>query len=323
MRSFTIKQLPYRVRAELYAQLAQMENAGLPFDRAFALLGLPKSLQARAQAMRTLLSKGVEFASAGEQSGLFTQLDSRLIRAAMNAGSPEKIYRRFASYYTDRAAQLAMMKSRLMLPAVIFLLALLVGPMPALISGSLGITGYGWQVLRPILLIAALVYAIRTLLRMGGRSAGRSFFQRVPLYGSIFVRQNLRDFFESLGLMLEAGVSMLDALSPALDTVVDGDIRRELNEIRPRIAKGTSLADALPGVGYVTDERLIQFVRTGEASGKLPEMLLRHARMETDSINSFLEQLAAWTPRVIYGAVALWMAYGLLTGGGFMPGSPE
>jgi general secretion pathway protein F len=296
-----------------------MENAGLPFDRAFAMLGLPKPLQVRVETMRTLLARGVEFALAGEQSGLFTQLDSRLIRAATSAGSPEKMYRRLASYYTNRAAQLAMMKSRLMLPAAIFLLALFVGPIPALINGSLSMAGYVWQLLRPIILIAALVYMVRALLRIGSRSSGRSFLQSVPLYGPIFVRQNLRDFFESLGLMLEAGVSMLDALSPALDTVVDGDIRRELNKLRPRIAKGSSLTDALPGIGYVTDDRLLQFVRTGEASGKLPEMLLRHTGIETESINSFLEQLAMWLPRVVYGAVLIWMAYGLLTGGGFMP----
>jgi type II secretory pathway component PulF len=317
------KPFPYRVRAELYAQLAQMENAGLPFDRAFAVLRLSAPLQTRVENMRVLLARGLEFASAGEQSGLFTQLDSRLIRAAMNAGSPEKMYRRLAGYYTDRATQLATMKSRLMLPAAIFLLALLVQPIPALISGSLNLAGYVWQVLRPILLIAVLIYLIRILVRMGARSAGKSFFQRVPLYGRIFIRQNLRDFFESLGLMLEAGVSMLDALPSALDTVQDGDIRRELNKIRPRIAKGTSLTDALPGIGYVDDERLVQFVRTGEASGKLPEMLLRHTRMETESINSFLEQLAMWIPRVVYGAVVVWMAYGLLTGSGFMPSVPE
>jgi general secretion pathway protein F len=323
MHSTIKKPMSYRVRAELYAQLAQMENAGLPFDRAFAMLGLPKPLQVRVVTMRILLARGVEFASAGEQSGLFTPLDSRLVRAATNAGSPEKSYRRLADYYKDRALQLATMKSRLMLPAAIFLLALLVGPIPALINGSLSMAGYVWQVLRPILLMAALVYMVRALLRMGSRSAGRSILQKVPLYGPMFVRQNLRDFFESLGLMLEAGVSMLEALRPALDTLVDGDIRRELSKITPRVAKGMSLTESLQGIGYVTDDRLIQFVRTGEASGKLPEMLLRHTRMETESINGFLEQLGMWIPRLVYGAVLVWMAYALLTGGGFMPSVRE
>jgi type II secretory pathway component PulF len=312
---------PFRFRAELYAQLAQMEQAGLPFDRAFAVLSLPAPMAPRLVTMRALLVKGVEFSSAGAQSGLFTQLESRLIRAALNAGSPATMYQRLAGYYTERAMHLATMKSRLMLPAGIFVLALLVQPLPALIGGSLNVLGYVWQVLRPILLIGALLYCVRVLARRDPRAAGKSFYQNIPLYGPIFVRQNLRHFFESLALMLEAGISMLQALPVALDTVEDGDMRCELGKISARIAKGSSLTDALRGIGYIHDERLTQFIRTGEASGKLPEMLLRHTRLETESINSFLEQLALWVPRVIYGMVMCWMAYGLFTGGGFMPAS--
>jgi len=319
MLSPNCRPIPFRTRADLFAQLAQMEQAGLPFDRALSVISLPMPFLARINALRALIAKGVEFSSAGEKSGLFTILESRLIRAAMNAGSPANTYQRLAGYYADRATQLSTMKSRLMLPAFIFLLALVIQPVPALIRGSLSVAGYVWQVSRPILLISILIWVVRALAGANARASRKSFYQRLPLYGPIFVRQNLRDVFESLGLMLEAGVPMLDAWPAALDTADDGDIRRELMKIRPRIAKGTSLTDALHGVQYIKDERLTQFVRTGEASGKLPEMLLRHTGMETASINSSLEQLALWVPRVVYGMVVLWMAYGLLTGSGFMP----
>lgn len=115
---------------------------------------------------------------------------------------------------------------------------------------------------------------------------------------------------------------MLDALPAALDTVEDGDIRRELAKIRVLIEKGAPLADALSGISDINDERVIQFTQTGEASGTLPEMLLRHTKLETDTINRFFEHLAACVPRIVYGAVALWIAYGLLTGGGMMSRMP-
>ncbi len=118
-------------------------------------------------------------------------------------------------------------------------------------------------------------------------------------------------------------MSMLDALPAALDTVEDGDIRRDLAKIRPRIEKGASFADALHDIDYIKDERVIQFAQTGEASGTLPEMLMRHSKMETESINGFLEQLVMWAPRVVYGIVVLWMAYGLIMGGGFLPRMPD
>lgn len=317
------KALPYQTRANLYAQLAQMEIAGLPIDRAFSLLNIASPVQSRVEAMRILLKKGVEFALAGEKSGLFSKLESRLIRAAMNAGSPASMYLRLADYATDRAMQISTMKSRLALPAFMFLAALFIQPIPALVGGSLSLAGYAWQVIKPILFLAALIYGFKWLVNRDAQSKGKSLYQSVPLYGPIFVRRNLRDFFESLALMLEAGVSMLEALPAALDTVEDGDIRRTLAKIRPQIEQGGSLTDALRGVAYIQDERVIQFAQTGEASGTLPEMLMRHTKIETESINSFLEQLTMWAPRIVYGIVVLWMAYGLITGGGFMSRIPS
>ena len=315
--------MPFRTRADLFAQLAQMEEAGLPFDRALSVLGLPSPFLARVEAFRALMAKGAELPAAGEKSGLFTKLESRLLRAATDAGSPASTYQRLADYYTDRAIQLATMRSRLIMPGVMFLLALIIRPVPALVSGSLSLLGYLWAVLYPILLIAALVAGIRAFARAEARSPGKSIYQRLPLYGPIFRRRNLRDFFESLGLMLEAGVPMADALPVAADTVDDGDIRQQLLRMRPRIAKGSSLTDAMRGIGYLRDERLHQFVHTGEASGELPQMLKRHTRFETASINSSLEQLTLWVPRVVYGIFTLWMAYSLLTSSVSLPEVPD
>ncbi len=316
------KHLSFRLRADLFAQLAQLETAGIPFDRAFAILRMPPKAASRLALMQKLAAKGRNPAEAGEQSGLFTKLEARLIQAALNAGSPAALYRKLADFYTDRAMQIATMKSRLLLPAFMFVAALFIQPLPALATGSIGIFAYLWQVLQPILLIGAAYYALRTLTCGDARSAGKSLYQSVPIVGPIFIRRNLRDFFESLGWMLEAGVSMLDALPAALDAVEDGDMRRELAKIRTRIEKGAPLAAALVGVSYIKNERVIQFVQTGEASGTLPEMLLRHTKLESAEIDSFYEQLASWVPRIIYGAVVLWMAYGILTGGGFMPKVP-
>jgi len=115
-----------------------------------------------------------------------------------------------------------------------------------------------------------LILAIRALARRDARASGKSLYQSLPLYGPIFVRRNLRDFFESLGLMLEAGVSMADALPVAVDTAEDGDVRRQLIRMQPRIAKGSSLGEAMRGVRYLEDERLEQLIRQ---LGKLEDVV--------------------------------------------------
>lgn len=98
------KPLTFRIRAELYSQLAQMEIAGLPFDRALNVLQVAEPTQSRLAAMRALI-KHHDFALAGERSGLFTKLEARLIHASINAGSPARMYRQLADCYSTRARQ--------------------------------------------------------------------------------------------------------------------------------------------------------------------------------------------------------------------------
>lgn len=315
----TNKALPLGIRAQLFQQLAQMEEAGLPFDRAFAALALPPIAKQRLATMRSLMQR-IEFASAGERSGLFTRLEARLILAAMSAGSPARVYRRLADFYTARAMQAAKVKSRMVLPVVIFLLAACLDPLPGLVTGTTGVLTYIDQVLRPV--IAAGIVGLGLRWWLTGASSN-SRLRMTPILGELVLRQNIRDFFQSLGLMLDAGISMLDALPGALDTVSDSSIRKQLAEIAPLVIAGSTLSQAARAVddlGNPTSRhRLLEFIATGEASGTLPDMLLRHTELETATINEWYEQIATWTPRLIYGAIMLWMIVSLLGGA---PSSP-
>jgi general secretion pathway protein F len=279
-----VKPLPWRVRADIFIQLSQLERAGVPYGRAIATMAVPAPAARRLKAMQRLSARGIDAAKAGEQSGLFTRCEARLVGAALNAGSPAPTYQRLAEHYSQRARQSGAMKSRLMLPAFVLGLALLIQPLPALISGTIGVPGYAWQAIWPVLLILAIVAVLRLL--------GKSLPKRVPLYGPIFVRANFRDYFESLALMLEAGVPMLEALPAAIDTVSDGEIRRQLTRVRQRVEKGESFADALGTVSHLQGSPALALASTGEQSGTLPEMLMRHAAMETEAIASFYEQVA-------------------------------
>ena len=321
----THKPLPYRIRAELFSQLAKMESAGLPFDRALSVLHLVEAGQERLVSMVALLKRH-DFATAGERSGLFTKLEARLIHAAISTGSPAHIYGRLAECYTARAMQLATMKSRMVMPAGVFLLALIIEPLPGLVSGSLGLFGYLFQVLRPLLVVGAMFFAARWWLSRPvdeAKQKAASPLCSLPLIGRLIVRQNVRDYFESLALMLEAGLPMLDALPLALDTITEPPIKREFSRVAPRVTGGALLSQAIADLVFLgsahSRQRLISFIHTGEQSGALPEMLLRHTAMETGAINDTFELLATWAPRVVYGLVALWMIVSIFSAPGLAP----
>ena len=305
-----MKPLSHRIRADLYLQLSRLERAGLPYDRAVATIALPAPAAKRLAAFKALAAKGIDAARAGEKSGLFTPLETRLVRAALNAGSPAPTYQRLAEHHSQRALEATAIKSRLMLPACVLAIALFVQPLPALVSGAIGLAGYAWQVTWPVLVIAAIVVVLR------------SMHDRVPIYRPIVIRTSLRDFFESLSLMLEAGVPMLEALPPAIDTATDAAVRRELKRVRDRVQKGEPFAKALEGVSFLQRSSVLAFANTGEQSGTLPEMLMRYAAMETEAISHFYAQVAEWLPRIVYALVAIKVAGGILTSGGVAPRVP-
>lgn len=304
--------LSFRIRAELFTQLAQMETAGLPPDRAFSILKVADSAQPRLNAMQQLL-KRADLATAGERSGLFTPLEAALVRASLTAGSPENLYRRLAQLYTQRAMQVAKAKSQMMLPAFMLIAALLIAPLPQLASGTLSLGGFLWGVAKPLLMIGALALAGRWLVTQAATS---SSLLNVPLLGTMIVQRNARDFFESLATLLEAGVPVLDALPVAVKTIKNDRIKWDYARVLPRMKTGATLSQALEDCDYLgspaSRERALAFINTGEASGTLPEMLLRHVAFETDAINARAQQLATWAPRVIYAMLVIWMAMGLL-----------
>lgn len=57
-------ELTHTQKADLFAQWAAMEDAGLPFDKALTLLDGPAEVGRRAQATRRALGQGLNLAQA-------------------------------------------------------------------------------------------------------------------------------------------------------------------------------------------------------------------------------------------------------------------
>lgn len=321
--------LPYAQRAALFVQLAAMEKAGLSAHMALGTVKLSGHYQTRLDAMRKLVGAGRDIPSAGFQTGVFSEIETQLLRAATSAGSPAHTYRRLADSYALKLRLQKKVRSRMMLPVAVFIIALVVQPLPALVSGALSAGAYVWQVLRPLLAIG-LGYRLLRWLPDWLANAPPSLLRfqletgliQLPLFGALHVRANVRDFFESLAFMLEAGLPMFDALPKACKTIRNQKIRAAFARLLPHMKQGATLGMALEEIPYLADRQIIEFVRTGEASGTLPDMLFRHVQFETDALAHAQEQIAEWVPRLIYGALALWMASSILSGNAFAPNLP-
>jgi general secretion pathway protein F len=320
----------FHIRADLFGQLAAMEEAGLPFDKVLDIVHLPPGEGARLKATRRWIRLGVGIAEAGRRSGLFTPLEASLVRTATVSGSPARTYRLIADQCARRAARIKAIKSRTAVPAVMIAVWIILGPVPNLVTGSLTLSSYLAKHLLPWIGVGAAAYLLFDALRRR-QSSGGSFWEVrldgvlpfVPLFGPMGVRRNLRDFFESLALLLEAGVAILEALPIALDTVRNQALKSQLAQIKPRIESGASFGQAIAGLTLFGRTQAYELIRTREASGALPRMLLRYAEAETAAIDRFDDLVAEWIPRLAYTSTALLVGYGLIHSGAFMPSLPQ
>jgi len=318
--------MKYTVRADLFSQLAAMEDAGLPFDNALRLVHLPARERPRLAGTRKWIRLGI--ADAGLKGGLFTSMEASLLRAAAVSGSPSRMFHLLSDQYARRAARAKALKSRMMLPGVMLAAAVFIRPLPDLVAGSLTWGGYLLKYLLPWIAVAGAAYLLRELAqRRQSAGALRNPLGRVlslvPLFGPIQVRRSIRDFFDSLALLLEAGMPILDALPMASSTVRNQELAEQLSQIKPRIEAGASFAQAVAGLSFPGHAHACALIVAGEASGALPQMLFRYSEAETAAINRFDDLVAEWVPRLAYASAALLVGYGMIHGGAFMPLLPQ
>ncbi len=322
-------ELNFETKALLFTHLATMEKAGLSTASSFANLRLQGKAQQRATATIRNLKRGKSIAQAGRTAGLFDQLESHVIEAATQAGSPAITYKRFADHYTEKDRLQKLVKSRIRLPILMFMMALFIAPLPAFATGTLSGSAYLWKALSPLLLVLVVWKTIQ-LVRSSYRAQSYEkdnpldrMALQLPLFGAMNKRTNVNQFYESLGLMLEAGMPMFDALPLATQTIHNSVIRAEFFKILPQLHEGKTLSQALEKLDYAGQIHILELVRTGESSGTLPEMLWRYSSSENQAISLFYEEVAAWIPRVLYALVAIWIIIGIFKSNAFLPQMPE
>ncbi len=314
--------LPDPIRAQMHAQLAALERAGVPVADAVGMLRLPPAQDRVASVLRGL-RQGQSLADAGARAGLFTELETAVLRAAILAGSPADAHERLGRSAAASARRTAQMRARLLMPLAVLAIALFLQPLPALISGSISTGSYLMQSVGTLLLLAgcataasALTQRLRVSADAPGRAAIERLLLRMPVLGDLLVRGQAQVFFENLALLLGCGVAMFTALPTATATLSIRCLRDQFDRLLPLMQAGASLSSAARTLDCLGNPAVIGMIATGEGSGSLPEVLTRYAQGEGRQVSDRQEMLATWIPRIVYALILLWMAQGLIGGAG-------
>lgn len=292
-------------------QLATMVEAGLVLSEALDILEEQQTNQKFKKVLENIsadVKGGIDFASALEKfPDVFPLLYSRLVRAGQASGKLDVILLDLANNLEKEREFKSKVQGAMIYPMVILVMMLgvmmvmvffvmpkLMGlysesglelPLPTKIM--LGFTNFMlnfWWMLVGIL--AIIVVALK---RYVSTPEGRLFLDklllRVPVAGRVISLVILTSFTRTLGLLVSAGLSILESIKIVGD-IAGNQVYKESLEVAYRgVERGLSFSSQLLGLP-VFPKIVGQMIKTGEETGKLDDVMFRlsdYFEMEADN----------------------------------------
>ena len=319
----------------LTQQLATLFEAGLPLDRALAILE-ELAPNPRLKTIVTDLLHSVRGGSslsdalAKHHPRPFSRLYINMVRAGEKGGVLEVSLRRLAEFLEARAAFREAILSALAYPlvittvgagAIVFLLTFVIPrfatifsdlgqaiPVPTqiLMTVSAGLQSYWWA-------IAAAVGAGIVGWRVWtGTPEGRLQWDQtllgLPLVGAVTTKVETARFTRTLGTMLKSGVPVLGAMAVVGDMMTNQIVARWVERIADSVKRGGTIAAAMTEHGRFPG-LAIHMVRVGEETGRLEEMLLKVAETVEADVRSDLKRVIGLLEPTIILAMGILVAF--------------
>ncbi|RDI37506.1 type II secretion system inner membrane protein GspF [Aquicella lusitana] len=335
------RRLSSKELALITRQFATLLSAGLPIEEALQAVSeqTEKShVKGLVLSVRSKIVEGHALASAlREHPESFSALFCATIAAGEKSGHLDKVLLRLADYTEQQWHMRQKLKTALIYPAMIvlvamgivgFLLEYVVPKMIAvygrlnqalptlttvLISISQFVGNYGLYFL---LLIIAGIFFWRRALKKNAllREKTHQFLLRLPLIGYAIKTADTARFARTLSILSAAGVSVLEAMRISAQLITTIPIRNAVEEAVDRVREGAAIHLALKQTGYFSPMS-VHMISSGEASGQLEGMLERVAQNQEDEITRLIEVgLALFEPAIILimGAIVLFIVLAVL-----------
>ncbi|MGF1528993.1 MAG: type II secretion system F family protein [Candidatus Competibacterales bacterium] len=301
------RELKARFRAQLFTQFAHLEGAGVPmFDTLAAIARALPTTAERIERLVGLLRRGQTLAPGAVRCGLWLPWEGDYLQVVQTGGRLERGFARLEDLYTERALRISRLKAKLVYPAALLVLAVVVGPLPALLQGTMTLTGYG------IYLVTTLL-GWYLLLRLGvdgyRQLAARTV--RLPFSLPLFYQYQRRDCCAALGLLLDAGLRADEALAQVRASVRDPQLHRALGAAPQAVRRGQTVTQAL-AAAKVVDGEWVGFVANGEAAGRLPETLEHLVRITGERLDHRLDLILGALPGIAYALVVGFFVVGII-----------
>jgi type IV pilus assembly protein PilC len=313
---------PGRVKLKQIAvfarQFATMVNSGLPILRALSILAdqsESKELRKILVEVRTDVEQGSSLSGAlAKHPKAFNNLFVSMIRAGETGGVLDDVLLQLAEQIEKEVQLRRQIKSAMTYPIVVVILVVLImsamllfivpqfetiyatleGDLPVptklLLAVSRAFTKYWW------LVIGVCVGATFALRRYKKTASGRARVDaikiRVPVFGPLFHKVALARFASTMGMLLRAGVPILQGLDIVKETVNNRVLAVAVDDVKSSVREGESIAKPL-SKHAVFPPMVVQMMAVGEETGAVDTMLDKVAEFYNQEVEATVEALTS------------------------------
>jgi general secretion pathway protein F len=302
--------------ALLTRQLATLSQAGLPLEEALLAVSQQSESPRTQSILLGVRSKVMEGHTLADGLADFPQAFPELYRATVSAGEQsghlDAVLDRLADFTESRQMLQQQIKNALIYPIALvvtaiaiisFMLAYVVPKVVSIfenygqelpiltrimIASSDFIRGY-WIAL--ILGTIAIIWATRRLLKKEGpRRRYHKLLLKLPIVGTVTRGINTARFTQTLSILAGSSVPILEALRIAAQVVVNIPMREAVEEASLRIREGAMISKSL-AASKLFPPMTTHLIASGEASGRLEEMLVRAAQVQEREVDGLISTM--------------------------------
>jgi len=297
-------------------QLASLTQAGLPLEEALLAVAQQNENIRTKSIILGVRSKVVEGHTLADGLREFPQAFPELYRATVSAGEQsghlDVVLDRLADYTEGRQELRQRINNAMVYPIALvvmsigiisFMLASVVprivsifdntsGELPALTRMMITSSDFlrdQWIFI--LLFLAAATYGIwRLLQKENVRRKFHRFILRVPIAGRLTRGVNTARFTRTFSILAGSGVPILEALKISAAVIENLPMREAVNAASLRVREGASISQSL-GASKLFPPMMIHMIASGEAGGKLEEMLTRTANYQEREVDGLIATL--------------------------------
>lgn len=313
-------------------QLATMMKAGVPLLQAFDIVGRGNpnpSVTKLLNDIRTDVETGTALSAAFRKYPIhFNSLYCNLVEAGEAAGILDSLLDRLATYMEKTEAIKSKIKSALMYPVAVIVVAFVVVSVIMIFvipAFKEVFTSFGADLPAPTLLVISIseFFVQWWWLIFGGLFGGFYFFMqawkrnekvqmfmdrlllKLPIFGELVEKSVIARWTRTLSTMFAAGVPLVEALDSVGGASGNSVYKLATDKIQQEVATGTSLTVAMTNA-HVFPSMVLQMSAIGEESGSLDHMLGKAAdfyEAEVDEMVAGLSSLMEPIIIVVLGTV--------------------